>query len=51
MNNILAIMFAFGFGLLLLLMVSLFKESADCDKKGGVLMKPAIGWYTCVKPL
>lgn len=27
------------------------KQYNACEAVGGTLMKPAVGWYTCVKPV
>lgn len=46
-----AVIYTVGIGLLGLFFVGLATATQDCERKGGVLMKPAIGAYTCVKPV
>ena len=43
--------YTLGIGLLVLFFVSMVTMGQDCERRGGVLMKPAIGAYTCVKPV
>jgi hypothetical protein len=38
-------------GLVALFFVGMVIANQDCDRKGGVLMKPAFGGYTCVTPI
>ncbi|MNC81568.1 hypothetical protein ISREJYDI_CDS0056 [Pseudomonas phage UNO-G1W1] len=46
-----AVIYTVGIGLLALFFVNMAVMGQDCERKGGVLMKPAIGAYTCVKPV
>jgi hypothetical protein len=38
-------------GLCALMFSCMVISNQECDRKGGVLMKPAFGGYTCVTPI
>ena len=46
-----AVLYVAAVALFLVAMVNFANQTTDCDLKGGAMMKPAVGWYTCVKPV
>lgn len=46
-----ASLYTAAIGLFMLYFVSMVFAGQECERKGGVLMKPAVGFYSCVKPV
>ena len=50
-DNFMSVVYAMLIGFVMLVLVNTVLQSQECDRKGGVLMRPQIGTYVCVKPI